>query len=316
MLKQARQHTKTIIWVVVACFILWGAGSFVAGLHELASAAGEVFGHKISLREFDRAYHHAGFTARQSQGQVLPELLTSEAWQQILLAERARREGLTVSDQEVIERIQSLLPDRQKLPPNFYENWTRNTYRASARDFEESIRSELLIQKLISRVKQKVTLSEEEAFRMYRRDRMHFKAMYVDFGKDEKDKADAFYEEAKKNNRTLPEAVKEARRKLKATAYFTREGELEGLVNPWFLSSELAKLRARRPTRPLTLETGYGIFAKRSVFKPSKAQFDKVKARVSEELKKSKETTALMEFLQTARQEADLKMFLEPGRTR
>lgn len=314
MLKHARQHTKTVIWIVVAAFILWGAGSFVASLHEVSSSAGEVFGRRVSHREYDRVYHHVGFIARQNQtAGLVPEVISSEAWQTILLAESARQQGLAASDQEVVERIQKLLPDPDNLPDDFYANWARHTYRSSERDFEESIRDEILIQKLFDGVKEKVTLSEEEAFRMYRKEKVHFKADYVTFEKDEKEKAEAFYEEAKKNRWSLGQAANQAGRKVKATDYFKREGELKGLLSPWLLANELEKLRARRATRPLALESGYGVFAKRAVFKPQRDHFEKVKARVQEDFRRSKETTAVIEFLQTARQEANLKTYLDAG---
>ncbi len=315
MLKQARRHTKTVIWFVVAAFILWGAGSFVASLHELSSSAGEVFGRRISQREYDRVLHHVSFVARQSQtGAPLAEVAASEAWQTLQLAERARREGVTVTDQEVVERIQSLLPASENLPAGFYENWARHTYRSSPRDFEESIRDEILIQKLINGVKQKVTLGVDESLRMYRRDHVHFKADYVSFKKDEKEKADAFYEDAGKNKRSLAQAAKQAGRKVESTGYFKRDGELKGLTSPWMLASELENLRARRPTRPLTLEDGYGVFAKRAVFKPKREDYEKVKVIVQKNLWKTKETTVLLEFLQSVRQEANLKIFLDSNK--
>ncbi len=150
MLKIFRQHTKTIIWVVVGSFILWG-GYSVSALKREGRYAGEAFGKPVTFQEYNR-YDRATRLFMPSEKPIEDtELLRHYAWQNIIYSREAKRNGIKITDEEVRSGIASILKQQGLLSPTpeQYKVWLTRSLNMSPREFEEGLREFMRIQKLL-----------------------------------------------------------------------------------------------------------------------------------------------------------------------
>ncbi|HEX9945846.1 MAG TPA: SurA N-terminal domain-containing protein, partial [Thermoanaerobaculia bacterium] len=197
MLKVFRDNLKNlawILWVVIALFVLALAVEFggnVRGRGDQSTAA-RVGDDTVSFAEFQRAYRNLGRLYRQIYGdQLTPELekqmqlprqaLDRAVNQKILLVE-ARRLGLTVTDDEVRDRIleESAFQDEQGrfIGEERYMQILQANQISSA-SFEEEIRQELLLKKLTDAMAAGLYVGEDEVQRAYREQVERAKIRYV-----------------------------------------------------------------------------------------------------------------------------------------
>jgi hypothetical protein len=187
MLPFFRKNIKIFIWVIVFSFAAWGAGSIAISRDKSASYAGKVFGEKISHKEYlamfrffdlmtqnqERKKQEAQTSSQaESNGNEEPAKNTTAetkdspttppappeapnfdrlrmlAWQTIILSREAKREGVTVTDDEVADEIQMLFAGGNNFNPEFYRMWVEKQFRTKPRDFEETIRKYLASQKV------------------------------------------------------------------------------------------------------------------------------------------------------------------------
>ena len=188
MLDRMRRHKGWLKWslaLVVLTFVVFYIPSF---LNTSASATpaevlADVEGDQITVRDFQRRYSAQLQAYRNAYGSQLSEQLLRQLGieQQILqqmvdeqaMVAEARRQGLTVSDAEVRERILSM--------PAFQENGrfigeTRyrqmlqfNNPPLSTTEFEDNLRRALLIDKLRTAVTGWMTVTDQEVADEFRR---------------------------------------------------------------------------------------------------------------------------------------------------
>lgn len=197
MLKVFRDNLKNlawILWVIIALFVLALAadfGSSVRGGGNQATAA-KVGKETVSLAEFQRHYRQMEDLYRRIYGdQLTPELekqmrlplqaLDQAVNQKILLAE-ARRMGLTVTDAELRDRILEE-PAFQDEQGHFVgEERYRQVLQANQltpSSFEDEIREQLLLKKLIDALSANLYVSNDEIERAYREQVERAKIRYV-----------------------------------------------------------------------------------------------------------------------------------------
>ena len=174
MLKALRnkKFMRIMMWSLVVIFALWGAGSVATSRNVYA---GSVFGKKISLQEYNRSYGAVLNRAKMMYGDNLPKLekflnLRSQAWDRLILTYSGKKEHIKVSNKEVIEKIASF-PFFQRngvFDKKLYEYIVSNVFRSSERDFEESVRGDILIDALLASVTKNITAAEEEINQAYR----------------------------------------------------------------------------------------------------------------------------------------------------
>lgn len=173
---------KVIFVIIVASFIgtiflVWGKGGD-DGLNARKSFAAKVNGTTISPEEFQQAYYRLRSIYEQLYGNTLsPEIektlnLRKQALdslvEQLLVAQAAKNMNIKVSKDEVATAI-AARPEFQKdgaFDFALYQQRLKMS-RITAADFEESQKQELIIKKARQQVKDKATVSDEDAQAYY-----------------------------------------------------------------------------------------------------------------------------------------------------
>ncbi len=187
MLKILRDNLKYlswILWLVIGIFIAFVFVDFGGGLSGGSggrAAAATVGDREISYRDFEREYRRLENQYRQAFGeQFTPELanqlkLPLQALERLvdqkLLLGEAERLGLAASDREVQEAILEI-PGLKDSAGNFvghdtYERFLRMN-GLNSREFEDSVREELMIGKLQAIVSSSVDISDAAVEKSYR----------------------------------------------------------------------------------------------------------------------------------------------------
>jgi peptidyl-prolyl cis-trans isomerase D len=184
MLKTMRNSFHRLKWtlfIVIAVFILGFV--FFSGADSSADPAGQVVARvgsdRITAVEFDRQYRAQVERYRQMyQGNFSPELeraldlprnVLDSMIERKLRLESARRMDLTVSDQELSQRIVALpffQENGQFVGPEKYEKALRGN-GIQPEQFENEMRDEMLLQKYGDLVKASVVVPETEILREY-----------------------------------------------------------------------------------------------------------------------------------------------------
>lgn len=188
MLKIFRDNLKYlswILWVVIGLFVLFVFVDFGGGLKgrggDQQAAAARVGSDSISQTEFKRQYRNLENLYRQVYGeQFTPELakqmrlplqaLDNAVNQKILLAE-ARRLGLTVSDEEVRDKILGMPAFKDEKGSFIGEQLYSQVLRANQytpASFETDLRDDILRQKLDDALLANVYVSDQEVESSYR----------------------------------------------------------------------------------------------------------------------------------------------------
>jgi len=208
MLKSLRQSTKTIIWIVAVAFVGWMALDLGANITARRGGArgrnaiGVINGQEISPVQFRRALQQAYSMQKEQTGQE-PDYadLVRRMWDEVfvsqtLLFQQIREYGIAVSDREVDYQNRASPPqivqqqeafqtdgafDLQKYlefldDPRTYEN---EASRQSVFFIENSVREDLLRQKLYERITGWVKVSDAEARQDYLDRNEKVKVQYI-----------------------------------------------------------------------------------------------------------------------------------------
>lgn len=194
MLKYLRNNTKTIIWIFVIAFILWCVGSSMINRSQSSAYAAKIFGKTISASEFDFAYRTVYFSPRiqsllREQRSLPDDTIVTAALQHIALRKEAKKRGIKVSDSELREEIYTRFGGDTGFNPNFYQRWVKNVTQLPVRKYEEGVRNELRVRKLLTSVQNKSSVTEEEIRDYYLKQHLSIAVSYVIF--DSSDYKDA-----------------------------------------------------------------------------------------------------------------------------
>jgi peptidyl-prolyl cis-trans isomerase D len=173
MLKSFRNKKlmRVIMWSLVVIFAAWGVGSIsMSG----RLYAGSIFGKKISMQAYNRSYSAVLNRARMIYGEELPKVekfidLRSQAWDRLIMLYEARKLRIKATNREIIEKIAGF-PFFQRndiFNRGIYEYILASIFRVTPHDFEESIRGDIMIEKLVNRVSKDVYISEAEIRQAY-----------------------------------------------------------------------------------------------------------------------------------------------------
>ncbi|HKL49267.1 MAG TPA: SurA N-terminal domain-containing protein [Desulfuromonadales bacterium] len=225
--KQKTLIVKVVFWVIIAAFVgtiflVWGRGGDQAGER---SAAAVVNGERISYNAYQSSYdnlyrlyqniYQEQFTPAMERQLGLKEQALQMLIEQVLLAQEAERQGITVSQEEVVEAIAQV--------PEFQENGTfskqrylsvLNYQRIDPEEFEAAKRRELRIEKLRAQLQEGITVGSEEIEEEFRQRNEKVSLRFLRFapalfeGKVDVDKGDlrAFFDKNKETFR-LPERL-------------------------------------------------------------------------------------------------------------
>jgi peptidyl-prolyl cis-trans isomerase D len=201
MLKKLRKRkTAKRIWIILTililpAFVFWGFGSFIRSKQEI-TYAGKIFGKKVSLLEYKDALEAVKNQAIIQFGDNLSEIekrlnLESLVWNRLVLLAEAKKRKINVTDQEVIELIESypFFQRKGRFDNQIYSQMLQYVFRAQPRIFEEQTRQSLMLSKLYKEVTGNLNLTEEEIKKEYQKSNEQINLYYIasltnDFIKD------------------------------------------------------------------------------------------------------------------------------------
>lgn len=189
VLRQKKRAQKIIlsgmVGMMVFAFVLWGAGSVKQSSKE-SNYAGVVFGRRISNPEFRKirasCLNDLKFRFGENYNAILQFVdLNNQAWIKLILLEQARKQKITVSNQEVIDEVASnpLFSKDGKFSQDTYGRITRYFLGTQPREFEEQTRNNLIIRKLYVQATKDVTLTDAEVLETYKKDNETLSLNYI-----------------------------------------------------------------------------------------------------------------------------------------
>ncbi|MFC1808497.1 SurA N-terminal domain-containing protein [Candidatus Omnitrophota bacterium] len=185
MLKSLRSNTKTIIWITVGIFILcYVIGSAVSLKDQKGSHVAKVFNKKISRQEYQMFYDIIFYSPRIQgllrQNTNVPEgLIMTTALQYIALYYEAKSRGIKVTDNDVKEEIRRRFSFQGIFNPKIYERHVHNVMRRDLRFYEETVRKELIINTLLTSLRESAAVSPEEVKKAFDLDNKQFIIKYL-----------------------------------------------------------------------------------------------------------------------------------------
>lgn len=153
MLKFLRKRTKAIVWVVVLAFTAWGGYAVSTQFVDANRSPGRIFGKEVSFRNYLLAHQAVQifFPSPDPAHPPSADEIEARTWQFLILQREAKRRKIQVTDEEVRNEISRILGVKtgQNLDPEQYLRWIRSTFREEPREFEDQVREQLRIQKLL-----------------------------------------------------------------------------------------------------------------------------------------------------------------------
>ncbi len=215
---------KTILWIIAIIIILSFGVFGTAYRLDTINSPGTMYGHNVSGKDFQEAYADARDQAIRMYGDEFFKNgnridLEQETWDRLILLGEAQKRNIQVSDQEVVADI-ATIPFFQrdgKFDQTLYQEIVQNPgiFDRSTHDFEEGMRKQLMIKKLIDDVAPERVLSEAELKKEYQKRNEKITLGYVlftasDFSKNaaaNDDEIKTYYEQHKEQFRLPPTIV-------------------------------------------------------------------------------------------------------------
>ncbi len=195
-----RKNRRKLLGVlVVFLMVIWGIGPAIDYLVP-KPPVGEILGEKISQEEFnDTVIRWARVFFRDSK-----EPVAEQVWKQLALVHQAKRMGVFVTDEELVQEIQSWFPVGPAIFNNReeYRRMLGSIFHMTEYQFEKTIREYLLAQKLQFLLKNSVKITKDEALQRYAKENEKVKVKYgafkaenfVDRVEIEEDEIRSFYD--------------------------------------------------------------------------------------------------------------------------
>ena len=214
-----KKTMKRILWglaiIIIPAFVLWGAGS---GTKEKSphTQIGTIDGAVIPVDDFIKGvqdtrvslflnYFNQPETLRGFQNDSA--LINRLTWDNLIMAEKAKKERLSVSDEEVINFVtrHPLFARGGVFDDKLYNYILRNSLGMMPRAFEESVRNLLIYAKYREGVIGPVTVSESELRESYKKETENVmlyyavidRSRYKEIAEVSEDEIDVFYEKNK-----------------------------------------------------------------------------------------------------------------------
>lgn len=195
MLKTMRKNVKSLaptLWIVIATFIIsifaiWG-GAGRLGEKAQSETIAYMGKEKISLDAYYMALRQR-LEALQKQFQGLnktfiqqlniPQQVLEQMIQQNLLWQKARKMGITASDQEVRDRIVTLFQRDGKFVGFEEYKQILDWNRMSVAEFEDNLKKEIILNKVVQVVTAGIAVTPEELWENYTKQNESAKIEYL-----------------------------------------------------------------------------------------------------------------------------------------
>ncbi len=160
------------MWFLVVAFALWGAGSIATTSRNYA---GVIFGKKISPQEYGHSYSAVVNRAKMMYGDQLPKMqkflnLESQTWDRLILLHYAKKRGIRASNKEVIDKVASMpfFQTEGTFDQKTYNNIVQYVFGITPREFEESVREDIIISKIVDSAEKDVSITDKEVEATYK----------------------------------------------------------------------------------------------------------------------------------------------------
>ncbi|MFO7982279.1 MAG: SurA N-terminal domain-containing protein [Desulfuromonadales bacterium] len=225
--KQKTLIVKVVFWVIIAAFVgtvflVWGRGGERAGE---SSTAAVINGERISYSAYQASYdnlyrlyqniYQDQFTPAMERQLDLEKQALEMLIEQVLLAQEAKRQGLDVPREDVVQAI-SQIPEFQENGSFSKERYLSvlNYQRIDPEEFEAAKERELRIEKLRAQLQEGINVSSDEIEEEFRRRNEKVSLRFLQFAPPlfeskvdvDEDKLRAYFDENKETFR-LPERV-------------------------------------------------------------------------------------------------------------
>lgn len=191
MLKILRKKgiAKKIIWAIAVVIII--SFGFLGTAYLITDQfsdnyAGRIFGRKISLQDYQKAFQQVQTQAIMRYGDNFQQIqqfldFDNETWDRLILLHEAGRRKISVDNEEVVESIAALpffMRDGQ-FDTLIYNDILRFYFRMRPQEFEDAMRDDLRIRKIVESVTADVTINDSDAFAKYKEQKDQVKVQYA-----------------------------------------------------------------------------------------------------------------------------------------
>ena len=188
ILRSQKVQKKIYIVLAVAVIASFGVSGLLISREDkkIGSAIGRIHGKKITVQDYLSSYkavdHQARMIYGQSFDQIRPYInMKGEAWDRLLLLGYAKKEGLKVSDHEVVDWIgnQKFLQTKGEFDPRLYKLFVTEFLRVDSRHFEEEVRQTLTIGKIKDNLEKKIQVSDKELENLFSQEKGSREIQYI-----------------------------------------------------------------------------------------------------------------------------------------
>ncbi|MDO8581100.1 MAG: SurA N-terminal domain-containing protein [Candidatus Omnitrophota bacterium] len=191
MLKQLRHKDLKIkvLWtitvVIIISFGFMGTAYLLTGLNR-SQYAGKIYGRNVTFDQFEKTFNHARIQLILHYGDQFNQIkdlldFDNEAWTRLILLHEAEKRKITATDKEVVDAVRNypFFHRDGQFDQLLYNDVLRYVFTVTPRSFEESIRDNLKIQKLLDQVTTSVSITDEEIWEAFRKQNEKVQASYV-----------------------------------------------------------------------------------------------------------------------------------------
>lgn len=206
-MKQMRENTKIILWIVVVAFVItifavWGLDLQSTSTTQQKSLVGKVNGVTITPQMYQTIYSQMAQQFRSQSGDLTSaqqEMLRDQAWENIvsniITGEQIKKLGITVTDEEVLNFLRTSPPaEVQQYFKDKDGNFDYAAYQAALNNpdadwtaVEELARQRIPVVKLNHYLMSQVHVSPTEVRRVFAEENTKLVAHYVEFPLDAED---------------------------------------------------------------------------------------------------------------------------------
>ncbi len=180
---------KKVLWFVTIIIVLsFAFMGVVNNFDNSINSAGTLYGKNVSIRDFQKAYFDARDQAIMLYGDRFFKMgdrldLEKETWDRLILVKETKKRGITVSNQELAAAI-AAIPFFQrdgKFDKQIYDMIVKNPsiFNRNPHDFEEGMRGQLAIRKLVETIVGNADISPEELKKEFQLRHEKIKLSYV-----------------------------------------------------------------------------------------------------------------------------------------
>jgi parvulin-like peptidyl-prolyl isomerase len=207
MMKQMRENTKIVLWIVVVAFLItifavWGLDLQSTGTQRQHSLVGRVNGVDVTPQMYQTIYTQMAQQFRSQSGDLTAaqqEMIRDQAWENIvsniITGEQIEKLGITVTDDEVLNFLRtSPPPEVQQYFKDKDGNFDYAAYQAALNNpdadwtaVEQMARQRIPVVKLNQYLMSQVHVSAADVRRAFAEQNTKLLARYVEFPLDAED---------------------------------------------------------------------------------------------------------------------------------